>query len=223
MSLAARSGIVWGLLALFLAMEALAFNPDANIPESLSGLHTFLTSYPLLAPILFVLVYALAVTLFLPGVLFCLLGGALFGPWLGALLNVLGATLGAGLAFLIARHLAREMVERHLSKTLQRLKRGVEQGGWRFVALLRLIPVVPYDLSNYAFGLCRVPLTQFLAATALSLLPRLSIYAYIGYSGLTLLSDEGDHLLALLGMATLLVAVLLLPHIYSRMRHPQNP
>jgi uncharacterized membrane protein YdjX (TVP38/TMEM64 family) len=172
---------------------------------------------------LLVLVYALAVALFFPGILFCLLGGALFVPWLGALLNVLGATLGAGLAFLIARHLAREMVERHLSKTLQRLKHGVEQEGWRFIALLRLIPVVPYDLSNYAFGLCRVPLTQFLATTALCLLPRLSVYAYIGFSGVALLSEEGDHLLALIGIATLLVAVLLLPHLYSRLRHPLKP
>lgn len=223
MSLTARSGIVWSTLALFVVAEAVAFSADASIPEPLLGLHTFLTSYPLIAPLLFVLIYALAVTLFFPGTLLCLLGGALFGPWLGALLNVAGATLGAALAFLIARHFAAELVERHLSKTLQRVKHGVEREGWRFVALVRLIPMVPYDLSCYAFGLCRLPLTSFVAANALALLPRLSVYAYIGHSGLTLFSGEGNRLLTLISMAMLLVAVLLLPHIYGRMRHPLKP
>ncbi len=208
------------MLALCLAAEVMALSPGHTTAAPLAELHGFLSNYPLLAPLLFVLLYALAITLFLPGTLFCLLGGALFGPWLGAVVNVLGATLGATLAFLIARHLAADMVERHLSNTLQRLKTGVEQEGWYFVALCRLLPMVPYDLSNYAFGLCRLPLTQFAAATAMSLLPRLTVYAYIGHSGLSLISGKGDRLLTLLSIATLLVAVLLLPHLYRRLRHP---
>lgn len=208
------------MLALLFVAEAVAFSPASAIPEPLTGLHSFLVNYPVIAPLLFVLIYALAVTLFLPGTLFCLLGGALFGPWLGALVNVLGATLGATLAFLIARHLAAGMVEHHLSQTLQRVKHGVEREGWRFVALVRLIPMVPYDLSNYTFGLCRIPLMQFVLATALALLPRLTVYAYIGYSGLSLIRGEGDQLLTLITMVTLLIAALLLPQLYSHLRQP---
>ena len=94
----------------------------------------------------------------------------------------------------------------------------MEAEGWRFVALVRLIPMVPYDLSSYAFGLCRIPLMQFATANALCLLPRLTVYAYIGHSGRELLTEEGDHLLQLVSLFTLFVAVLLLPQLYQRLR-----
>jgi uncharacterized membrane protein YdjX (TVP38/TMEM64 family) len=209
-----------GLVALLALAAAATMAQGGETLPLLQPVGAWLLDHPLLAPLLFVLLYALAITLFFPGTLFCLLGGALFGPWQGALLNVLGATLGASLAFLIARHLAASMVERHLTTTLQRLKQGVETGGWRFVALLRQLPVVPYNLSNYAFGLCRIPLSQFAAATLLSLLPRLWVYAYLGHSGLALLSGESEALLTLLTMTTLLVALLLLPLLYARLRQP---
>jgi uncharacterized membrane protein YdjX (TVP38/TMEM64 family) len=165
-----------------------------------------------------VLLYTVVVLLFLPGSLICLVGGALFGIWFGTLLNVLGATLGAGLAFVIARHLAAEQVERHMGKTLRRLKRGVEAEGWRFVAMVRLFPMIPYDLSSYAFGLCRIPLAHFLIANALCLLPRLFVYAYIGHRGRELLDSEGDRLLNLVSLATLFLAILLVPPLYGRLR-----
>lgn len=207
------------MLALLLsAMDAVAATAESGLPAPL------LHNHPLLAPLAFILLYALAVTLFFPGVLFCLLGGALFGPWLGTLCNLTGATLGATLAFLISRHLAPALVQRHMSKTLERFRHGVEREGWRFVAFVRLLPMVPYDLSNYAFGLCRIPLTHFMSATALCLLPRLSVYAYLGHSGVALFSEEGSHLLDLVTMLTLLLAVLLLPHLYMRWRqHTMTP
>jgi uncharacterized membrane protein YdjX (TVP38/TMEM64 family) len=208
--------LVVGLLCLGAGVALAQSGEGAPLP--LQPLAAWLLDHPLLAPLLFVLLYALAITLFLPGTLFCLLGGALFGPWLGTVVNVLGATLGATLAFLIARHLAAAMVERHLTATLQQVKKGVDSGGWRFVVFARLIPVIPYDLSNYAFGLCRIPLSPFATATALSLLPRLAIYAYIGHGGISLLSGEGDRLLTLLTMATLLVSLLLVPQLYRRLR-----
>lgn len=191
-----------------------------DIPEPLLGLYAFLLEHPLLAPLLFVLAYALAVMAFLPGPLFCLLGGALFGPWLGTVVNMAGATLGAALAFLIARYLAADLVERHLNGTLRQVKQGVEEEGWRFVALIRLLPVVPYDLTNYAFGVCRIPLGQFVAANVMSLLPRVAAYSYIGYRGRTLLSEEGDQLLHLVTLIMALAALWLLPPLYHRLRQP---
>jgi uncharacterized membrane protein YdjX (TVP38/TMEM64 family) len=217
-----KRAIAWGAATLIFCAGALAAQQPGTVPDALAGLHTLLAAAPLLAPLLFIGAYALAVVLLLPGTLFCLLGGALFGVWLGILFNILGASLGALLAFLISRHLASGMVERHLGNRMQQLKQGVEREGWRFVALVRLIPMVPYDLSNYAFGLSRIPLLQFAAANALCLLPRLAVYTYIGHSGMTLISEEGDRLVDLVGMATLLIAVLLLPYIYGRIKRPLN-
>lgn len=207
------------LLALLplILLGALWYWHDASDP--LGELGEFLGEHPLQAPLLFILAYALAITLFFPGVLFCLLGGALFGPWLGTVVNLSGATLGAALSFLISRHLAAGLVEQHLNATLQQMKRGVEAEGWRFVAFVRLI-AAPYNLANYTFGLCRIPLGQFAAATALSLLPRLAVYAYIGHRGRRVLSEGEHQLLQLVTLAMLLVAVLLLPYLYRRLRRP---
>lgn len=192
---------------------------EGHIPESLLGLHTYLSTKPLLAPLLFTLLYTLAVMLLLPGALFCLIGGALFGIWFGTLLNVAAATLGGCLAFLTARHLATPLVERHMGNTLKQVREGVEAEGWRFVAMVRLLPMVPYDLSSYAFGLSRIPLGQYAVANALCLLPRLFVYAYVGHRGAALLEEEGDRLLNLVALLTLLLAILLMPHIYKRLRH----
>lgn len=196
---------------------------EHTIPGQLSGLYALLNEHRLLAPLLFVLIYGVVVVMFLPGSLLCLVGGALFGTGLGAVLNVIGATLGSTLAFLIARHLAAEQVERHMGKTLRRLKQGVEAEGWRFVAMVRLLPIVPYDLSSYAFGLCRIPLGHLIVANALCLFPRLTVYAYIGHKGIELAGKEGDQLLNLISLFTLFIAILLLPPIYHRLRRPQRP
>lgn len=199
-------------------------------PESNGGLSRvlilqeiaqWLTLHPLLAPLLFVLLYVVVVLSLLPGVVLCVTGGALFGIWFGTLLNLIGATLGGSLAFLVARHLAAEQVERHMSASLKQLKQGVEAEGWRFVAMVRLLPMVPYNLSSYAFGLSRISLGTYALTNALCILPRLFVYAYIGHSGAALLQEEEDRLLNLLALVSLLLAIVLIPHIYQRLRPPR--
>jgi hypothetical protein len=92
------------------------------------------------APILFVLLYASATVLFVPGAVLTLAGGALFGLIWGTLWNLTGATLGATLAFVIARYVASDWVAARSGERLGRLMRGVEEEGWRFVAFVRLVP-----------------------------------------------------------------------------------
>ncbi len=222
-SISKRTGAIVAVLIVLLVSEVVAAPTTAQLPPLLAELHALLLAHPVLAPLLFVTAYSVAITLFFPGPLFCLLGGMLFGPWLGALLNVLGATLGAVLAFLLARHLVGALVEHHMGSLLQRTREGVAQQGWRFVAFVRLIPAVPYDLSCYLFGLSRIPLLPYAITTALCLLPRLTAYAYIGHSGRELLSGEGGSLLNLVSTLSLLVAVLLLPLLYTRHKHPLRP
>ncbi|WP_338063196.1 TVP38/TMEM64 family protein [endosymbiont of Riftia pachyptila] len=81
-----------------------------------------------------------------------LAGGALFGPVLGTFYNLTGATIGAVLAFLIARFFTSNWVEQKTGGHLKRLKEGVENEGWRFVAFVRLVPLFPFNLLNYAVG-----------------------------------------------------------------------
>ncbi len=107
-------------------------------------------------PIVFIAVYAAATVLFLPGALVTLAGGALFGPLWGTVWNLTGATLGSALAFLIARYLGADWVSRRAGPRLQRLNAGVADEGWRFIAFVRLVPLFPFNLLNYALGLTRI-------------------------------------------------------------------
>ncbi|HPB75373.1 MAG TPA: TVP38/TMEM64 family protein, partial [Chromatiaceae bacterium] len=122
-------------------------------------------------PLLFMAVYALTTVLLLPGAIMTLAGGALYGPFWGTLFNLTGSTIGAGLAFLIARYLAADWVQARNRGLLERLVRGVEAEGWRFVAFVRLVPLFPFFLMNYALGVTRIRLLPYLLTTAICMAP----------------------------------------------------
>ena len=136
-----------------------------------------------LAPVVFIVAYIIATVFFLPGLLFTLAGGVLFGPLYGTLYNLTGATIGATLAFLLARYLARDWVARHTGKRLRQLVAGVEDEGWRFVAFVRLVPLFPFNLLNYALGLTKIPLSHYIITTFLFMAPGGAAYTYLGHAG----------------------------------------
>jgi uncharacterized membrane protein YdjX (TVP38/TMEM64 family)/rhodanese-related sulfurtransferase len=170
------------------------------------------------APLLFMLVYALAAVLFLPGSVVTLAGGALFGPVLGTFYNLTGATLGATLAFLIARYLASEWVAAKAGGRVKQLIKGVEGEGWRFVAFVRLVPLFPFNLLNYALGLTRLGLLPYVIATYIFMLPGAIAYTYLGYAGREAVAGgEGMIQKGLLALA-LLAVVAFLPRLIGRLR-----
>jgi uncharacterized membrane protein YdjX (TVP38/TMEM64 family) len=169
-------------------------------------------------PVLFMGLYAVATVLFLPGAVLTLAGGALFGPLWGTLWNLTGATLGAALAFLIARHLGADWVARRAGPRLQRLNEGVASEGWRFVAFVRLVPLFPFNLLNYALGLTRISFVTYLLATWVFMLPGAFAYTWLGHAGRAALSG-GDGLVRNITIAvSLLAAVALLPRLVRKLR-----
>jgi uncharacterized membrane protein YdjX (TVP38/TMEM64 family)/rhodanese-related sulfurtransferase len=170
------------------------------------------------APIGYILFYALATVAFVPGAIFGLAGGALFGAFWGSLWNLLGATLGATLAFLVARYIAGDWVERKAGGFLKRLIEGIDAEGWRFVAFVRLVPLFPFNLSNYALGLTRIPLRHYVAATLTCIVPGVVAYTWLGYAGRGALTGDTDAVRYGLLALGLLAAVVLLPRLVGRMR-----
>ena len=170
------------------------------------------------APILFLLLYAVATVLFVPGSVLTVTGGALFGPIWGTLWNLSGATLGATLAFVIARYVASEWVAARSGQRLGRLMRGVEEEGWRFVAFVRLVPLFPFNLMNYAFGLTRIGLREYVLASLVCMGPGASAYTYLGYAGReAAFGQAGAIRKAVLALA-LLAAVAFLPRLVRRVK-----
>ena len=171
-----------------------------------------------LAWLAFMALYALATVLFLPGSVLTLAGGSLFGPALGTFVNLTGATLGATLAFLLSRYLASDWVEQKTGGRLKQLKEGVEGEGWRFVAFVRLVPLFPFNLLNYALGLTRIRFLHYLIATYVCMLPGAFAYTYLGYAGREAAAGgEGVIQKGLLALA-LLAAVAFLPRLIAKLR-----
>lgn len=137
----------------------------------LEALDAWLSGLGFLVPLAYLGFYAVATIAFFPGALLTLAGGALFGPVWGSLLNLLGATMGASLAFLIARYLAGDWVAARTGGRLKRLIEGVEAEGWRFVAFVRLVPLFPFNLTNYAFGLTRVGFVPYVITSFICMAP----------------------------------------------------
>jgi uncharacterized membrane protein YdjX (TVP38/TMEM64 family) len=191
---------------------------------NVAALHDWISQAGALAVVAFILTYALAAVLFLPGSIFTLAGGALFGPIWGTFYNLVGATLGATLAFLVARYLASDWVEQKTGGRLKRLIEGVEQEGWRFVAFTRLVPIFPFNLLNYGFGLTRVKLSHFVIASLICMLPGTLAFTYIGFVGREALSGEQEGLIrnGLIALA-LLAIVAFIPRVVKRLRRaPQD-
>jgi uncharacterized membrane protein YdjX (TVP38/TMEM64 family)/rhodanese-related sulfurtransferase len=176
-----------------------------------------------LGPAVFMLVYVIGTVLFLPGSVLTLAGGALFGPVAGTFYNLTGATLGAALAFIIARYLASDWVARKAGGRMKQLLDGVDAEGWKFVAFVRLVPLFPFNLLNYALGLTRIRLLHYILASYLFMLPGALAYTYLGYVGReTAAGGEGLIQKALLALA-LLALVAFLPRLVKRLRAAPVP
>jgi uncharacterized membrane protein YdjX (TVP38/TMEM64 family) len=132
-------------------------------------------------PVVFVAGYAAATVAFVPGSLLTLAAGAIFGLVRGTLVALVAATLGASLAFLVARYLARGLVERRLAgnQPFAAIDRAIGVEGRKIVFLLRLSPLFPFNLLNYALGLTRVRFADYLVASA-GMVPGTLLYVYYG-------------------------------------------
>ncbi|MFL0725258.1 MAG: TVP38/TMEM64 family protein [Prochlorococcus sp.] len=134
-----------------------------------------------LGVILFVPLYAIWVTLLLPGVWASMLAGALYGPWLGSLLVFVGACLGAEAAFLLGRYWLRDWARRRLAAVpkLQAVEQAVSREGLKLVLLTRLSPVFPFSLLNLAYGLSEVSLRDY-SIGLIGILPGTILFCGLG-------------------------------------------
>ncbi|MDX1621878.1 MAG: TVP38/TMEM64 family protein [Nitriliruptorales bacterium] len=132
------------------------------------------------APVLFVAIYVIATVLVVPGAVLTAAAGVLFGTLAGTALAVLGASLGAGAAFEISRWLGREQVEEIAGERVGRFDDWIERRGFTAILYLRLIPVVPFNILNYAAGVTAIRRRQYLVATAVGIIPGAFAYAALG-------------------------------------------
>ncbi len=127
--------------------------------------------------------YALLALLPTPKGLMTALGGLLFGWWLGAALSLAGALIGAVMAFEIGRWLGRDVVGRLVGGRLDRVDSLLRQHGLGAVVAVRLVPVLPYTVINYASGLSGVRRRDYILGSGIGMIPGSLAYAALGTSG----------------------------------------
>lgn len=131
---------------------------------------------------LYALVYVAGTALFFPGLPLTLGAGFIYGALIGTLVVSPASVAGASAAFLIARYLARDWVARRLKKYPQAaaIDRAIARNGFKVVVLLRLQPVIPFNMLNYVLGLTDIRLRDYVLASWIGMLPATILYVYLG-------------------------------------------
>src|SRR5256886_4280576 len=142
---------------------------------------------------IFIGVYVVATVLLAPGVILTIGAGFAFGLWKGFLAVSAGSTFGAALAFLVARSIARDRIEAMAkgNDRFQRIDSAIGAQGATIIFLLRLSPVIPFNLSNYFYGLTGVKFWPYVFASWIGMMPATFLYVFIGTAGKAAVSAAG--------------------------------
>jgi uncharacterized membrane protein YdjX (TVP38/TMEM64 family) len=215
----ARGKDIWKLLlfaAVVLSLIVLA--RVFGLGERLQELREWIAGMGTRGMAVYVGLYIVAVVAAVPGLPISIAGAAIFGALKGVILVSIGATLGASAAFLISRYLARDAVSRWLSgsEKFQRLDRLTEQHGAVIVAITRLVPLFPFNLLNYGYGLTRIPFWTYAFWSWLCMLPGTIVYL-VGTDALVSAAAMGEVPWLIVGVFVIALAgVILAVRIASR-------
>ncbi len=157
-------------------------------------------------PIIYTVLYTVATVLVLPSTALNLTGGAIFGLWWGTFWTSLAAIIAAVVAFTFTRTVGREMVAQKLAGRWQAMDAEISHGGLFYMFAIRLLPLIPYGLVNFAAGLTSIRFRDYLLGTILGTVPGILPFVMLGSSGLRALRT-GDvlPLMGALGLVGLLV------------------
>jgi len=182
-------------------------------------LAAIIRAYPV-APLLFLALHVVASLTFVPRSLLGFAAGMVFGVWWGLLWAALGSVIGAIAGFLLARYVHAGLFERARWSRFTALLERAERGGWRMVTLIRLVPVIPHSLSNYALGLTQLRLGDYALGSLLGQLPLTIAAVELGAAGERAMRGAVDWLLpTVIGLAALALTVLI-PAFVRRRKAP---
>ena len=166
------------ILIVALVIAAIMFDLQQALLNSLE----WISGLGVIAPVIFIAIYILACVAFLPGAILTLGAGVVFGVVKGSIVVSIGSTLGAACAFLVGRYLVRGWITNKIAgnENFKAIDEAVALQGWKIVLLMRLSPIFPFNLLNYAFGLTKVSIKQYFLASWAGMIPGTVMYVYIG-------------------------------------------
>lgn len=146
----------------------------------LESVRTFILSFGILAPVIYIIMFTLVPLTLFPDAILAISAGTIFGVFWGSVYTMIGALCGAALSFSIARYLGRDWVMKLIHHKAQWFEEGVEKQGFLIILVLRLVPLIPFDIISYGAGLSKIKFKDFIVASLIGIIPGVVIYVNLG-------------------------------------------
>jgi uncharacterized membrane protein YdjX (TVP38/TMEM64 family) len=148
--------------------------------ENVNEINKWINSFGFFGPLIYILIYVGVCLFFLPGLPITIIGGLVFGPIWGTIWVSVAATLGASLSFLVGRFVARDMVSKWVNSNLQlkKIDEGVDKQGWRMIMITRLVPIFPFSLQNYVYGITKINFFTYVVVSWIAMIPGIMAYTF---------------------------------------------
>ena len=180
------------VVVVYLVLRYYGITEDIRL-ENVPKIKTWVESFGVIAPLVYIGLYLISTVFFLPGTPVTVLAGFVFGPLWGVLYASIASIISVACAFLIARYVARDLVEGWVkgNAQFQKIDEQVEEQGWRILMFTRLVPIFPFNLQNYAYGLTKIRFSTFVLTSAIFMLPGTIALVLLGGA---FVSGEGNFL-----------------------------
>ncbi len=213
--------ITVGVVAtVYLVLRAYGVTDDIRL-ENVPKIKTWVEGFGRIAPFVYIGLYLVSTVFFLPGAPVTILAGFVFGPLWGIFYASVASIISVSVAFLIARYVARDLVEGWVKDNAQfrKIDEQVEEQGWRIVMFTRVVPIFPFNLQNYAYGLTSIRFPTYVLVSAIFMLPGTAVFVQLGGA---FVSGEGNIWKTLLYLGVAGVLLLLLSLIPKLLRKYQT-
>lgn len=179
-----------------------------NMNINPSDIQKYVTSFGKLAPLVYIVMFALVPLTLFPDSVLAIGGGLIFGLAKGYLYTLIGALLGASLSFYISRKLGRNFVKKITKEKLDTIEEMINSKGFFVILLLRLIPLFPFDIISYGAGLTNIKYRDFLFATIVGTIPGILVFTNIGAQSVNIGSNS--FYISIMALILLLLSSILL-------------
>ena len=174
--------ITVGVVAtVYLVLRAYGVTDDIRL-ENVPKIKAWVEGFGRIAPLVYIGLYLVSTVFFLPGAPVTILAGFVFGPLWGIFYASVASIISISVAFLIARYVARDLVAGWVKDNAQfrKIDEQVEEQGWRIVMFTRVVPIFPFNLQNYAYGLTSIRFPTYVLVSAIFMLPGTAVFVQLG-------------------------------------------
>ncbi|WP_371018884.1 TVP38/TMEM64 family protein [Pseudalkalibacillus sp. JSM 102089] len=170
------------IILILIAFSTASYITHFQLEIRPSDIRDFILSFGWWGPVIFFLIYTIGPIVFFPTSVLSLGAGLAFGVWPGVLYIIFGATGAAMTGYIMARLFGRSVLKMDKSSWSEKLFKQMEERGFLYIFILRLIPIVSFDLLSYAGGIAKVRFKSFILATVFGMIPGTFAYSFLGSS-----------------------------------------